>query len=312
MSLFGQPLLEASVFGGERVVRADVHGLRGAAGGQPRHADLVTGEHERAGKRYARLGIERRGVAVVVAREAGTGRRRTLRADRSSKLREDLHKEGAEIRLRNRPPDRDRALGGELDDLDGLAAHGTGGKSPCSRRYATTPPAARISCAKGASGRNGASPAGARSRPAARSSDTVSPSCTIATASADSRTGIPRLMQLRKKIRAKLFATIPPTPCFASAATAYSRELPHPKFSPPTRRSPAATSLAKFGRASQNAYIWNLSWPTMNGAYRPGTIWSVSRSSPNTQALPISRRSPQRRRSARRRAPRRPRRRASR
>src|SRR5437762_329295 len=63
-------------------------------------------------------------------------------------------------------------------------------------------------------------------------------------ASSDSSTGIPRLMQLRKKIRAKLFATIPPMPCFARAATAYSRELPHPKFSPPTSTSPGRTALA--------------------------------------------------------------------
>src|SRR5438874_3473978 len=221
MALLGEPLLNAAVLLRQGVVRADVHGLRRATRWKLRHADLVTGEHERAGEGYARLGVERRGVSVVVPREAGAGRRRTLRADRSSKLREDLHEEGAETRLRNRPPDRDRALLRELDDLDGLAAHGTGGKSPCSRRYATTPPAASISCANGARGRSRASPPGARSRPAARSSVTVSPSCTIAAASADSRTGMPRLMQLRKKIRAKLFATTPPTPCLARAATAY-------------------------------------------------------------------------------------------
>ena len=98
------------------------------------------------------------------------------------------------------------------------------------------------------------------------SSVTSSPSWIRETASVDSRTGIPRLTQFRKKMRAKLFATTPPMPSFLRAATAYSRELPHPKFSPPTRTSPGFTSLAKPGRASQNAYRWNLSWPTMKGA----------------------------------------------
>jgi hypothetical protein len=72
-------------------------------------------------------------------------------------------------------------------------------------------------------------------------------------ARADSIAGMPRLMQFRKKIRAKLFATTAPTPSFLSAATAYSREEPQPKFSPPTRMSPGRTSFAKPGRASQNA-----------------------------------------------------------
>src|SRR5438445_11659188 len=134
MPLLGEPLLRPAVFLGQRVVRADMQGPRAAAGGKLGHANLVPGEHERARERDTRLGVERRRIAVVVAGEPRTGGGGALRADSTSKLREDLHKEGAELRLRDRPPDRDGALRGQFDDLDWLGAHATGGKSPCSRK----------------------------------------------------------------------------------------------------------------------------------------------------------------------------------
>ena len=71
---------------------------------------------------------------------------------------------------------------------------------------------------------------------------------------------------MRKTIEQPGSAGDVPQNTLARAATAYSRELPQPKFSPPTRTSPGRTSFANPGRASQNAYVWNLSWPTMNGA----------------------------------------------
>src|SRR5207244_2192730 len=226
--------------------------LRSAAAGQRRDTRAVPRVH-RPGERETGLGVERGGVAVVVARERWSGRRRPLRDDGRAQSREQLHEEGTEAALGHLSAHGESPLWLQLDELDRLV-HQTRGKSPCSRRYATTPPAERICCANDASGCTDAAPPGARSSPAPTSSVTSSPSRTISTASADSIAGMPRLMQLRKKMRAKLFATTAPTPSFFSAATAYSRDEPQPKFSPPTRMSPGRTSFAKPGRASQNAY----------------------------------------------------------
>src|SRR5437763_7273031 len=134
MAFLRKPLFDPPVFLREGVVRPDVQRLRGTSRGKLGDANFIPGEHERAREWDSRLGVERRGVAVVVAREPRTGGGRALRADRPSKLRKDLHEKGAEIRLRDRAADRDGALRSELDDLDRLAAHATEGKSPCSRR----------------------------------------------------------------------------------------------------------------------------------------------------------------------------------
>ena len=51
-------------------------------------------------------------------------------------------------------------------------------------------------------------------------------------------TGSPRLMELRKKMRAKETAMTAPAPANLMAAVACSRLEPQPKFFPATRRSP--------------------------------------------------------------------------
>src|SRR5207302_445381 len=115
MAFLRKPLFDPPVFLREGVVRPDVQRLRGTSRGKLGDANFIPGEHERAREWDSRLGVERRGVAVVVPREPRTGGGRTLRADRPSKFWEDLQEEGAQVRLRHRPTNSDGALRGELE-----------------------------------------------------------------------------------------------------------------------------------------------------------------------------------------------------
>src|SRR6185503_3929508 len=99
--------LDAPVLRRQRFVRADVDGLRSPATGQSRDARAVRPGHG-PGERKTCLGVERRGIAVVVASEWWAGWRRALRDDRRAQPGEQLHEEGAEPALRHLSTDRQR------------------------------------------------------------------------------------------------------------------------------------------------------------------------------------------------------------
>ena len=62
-------------------------------------------------------------------------------------------------------------------------------------------------------------------------------------------------MALRKKMRAKLFATTADTPAALMAMGACSRELPQPKFSPAAMKSPGCTRAMKSSPASSMQWL---------------------------------------------------------
>ena len=78
-------------------------------------------------------------------------------------------------------------------------------------------------------------------RPVSKSTDTWSPSEMPALAAGHSRMGRPMLMELRKKMRAKLAAITQLTPLALMAMGACSREEPQPKLTPATITSPGFT-----------------------------------------------------------------------
>src|SRR5437588_9924037 len=84
MAFLRKPLFKAPVFLREGMVRPDVQRLRGTSRGKLGDANFIPGEHERARERDSGLGVERRGVAVVVPSEPRNAGGRTLRPNRPS------------------------------------------------------------------------------------------------------------------------------------------------------------------------------------------------------------------------------------
>src|SRR5438105_15073387 len=82
MAFLLKPLFDPPVFLREGVVRLDVQRLRGTSRGKLGDANFIPGEHERAREWDSRLGVERREIADVVAREPRTGGGACLSHDR--------------------------------------------------------------------------------------------------------------------------------------------------------------------------------------------------------------------------------------
>src|SRR5437879_12564464 len=112
------------------------------------------------------------------------------------------------------------------------------------------------------------------------STSRTSPAFTFRRRPGHSRTGNPRLIALRKKIRANESARIADTPRDFSAIGAYSRLEPHPKLSPATIRSPAFTFLAHVGSTAANACAAK-AFESVVPRYLPEIMQSVEMSSPN-------------------------------
>ncbi len=122
--------------------------------------------------------------------------------------------------------------------------------------------------------------------PAAKSTSSSSPSLILSVSHIS--TGSPRLIALRKKILATLFASMALTPAILITSGACSRDDPSPKLLPPTTKSPSFTFFAKLTSASSRT-CWASSGRLLRRwAYRPGMIWSVEMPSPNLWALPLS------------------------
>src|SRR5262249_12112301 len=96
----------------------------------------------------------------------------------------------------------------------------------------------------------------------------------------------PRLIELRKKMRAYDFARTARIPeCFRATA-AVSRELPQPKFSPATTKSPGCTFCLNSGLYSMKQALAS-SVGSVVILYRPGVIRSVLMLSPNFQFIDV-------------------------
>ena len=87
-----------------------------------------------------------------------------------------------------------------------------------------------------------------RMTPSSRSISSSSPSLIASAACGDCRIGKPRLIELRKKMRANESATTTLTPAPRIATGAISRDEPQPKFDPPTMMSPCPTCEAHVSR----------------------------------------------------------------
>jgi hypothetical protein len=88
--------------------------------------------------------------------------------------------------------------------------------------------------------------------PPSRSISIREPAAAPATASGQSTSGSPRLRQLRRKMRAKLFPTRHDTPDAFMASGTCSREEPAPKFSPTTRMVSGPNSSRSRGSRPSN------------------------------------------------------------